>query len=300
MASSLKKMFSLAALFVSQLFSASNSTELFYGALKAGNTAQVEKCLNNNPLFANTPHQGYISPLFAAKNKETIQLLLKHKSNPNILDPKFKVSPFFGFLLKASKTKDFTIPQLFIDYNVDITVPHNATDKSAPLLATIWYTHNNNWNSVTQWFAQQCKNPDAQDERKRSLLYWALHYKCLNEVRILLKRKANPNAKNIFDESPFSVALKNCVLKTGTARILLDFLAYGANQEIRYNNENLIHFFLNYCKDKEDLAEAIEYLIKSGVDPLEPDSDGILPHIKAEQLGFDEVKKLLPPPKKLS
>ncbi|KKS68505.1 MAG: Ankyrin [candidate division TM6 bacterium GW2011_GWE2_42_60] len=299
MASSLKKIFSLAALFVSQLLNASNSIELFYGALKANDTAQVKQCLKNNPLLANTPHKGYISPLFAAKNAGTVKLLLEHKSNPNILEPKFKVSPFFCFLSKASATQDFTIPQIFLDY-VDITVPHNAIDKGAPLLATIWYASNNNWDSVTQWFAQQCKNPNAQDNQKRSLLHWAAHYRCLEAVRILLKRNADPNAKNIFDESPFSIALKNCVLKTGTTRIPLIFLAYGADPKFRYNNENLIHFFLTYCKDKKDLTQAIEYLIESGVNPLEPDSDGILPYEKAEKIGFDDVKKLLPSPTKLS
>jgi len=292
--------FLVSLFWASATLNASNTTKLFYKALKTNNAEQVDKYLTNDPQLANISYKKYISPLFATKNKETIQLLLKHSSNPNILDPTLKISPFFNSLMESSTTKDFTIPQLFIDYDVDITLPHYIEGTTSPLIATIWIPQKKNWSYVIRWFVQQCKNPNAQDNQKRSLLHWAAHYRCLEAVRILLKRNADPNAKNIFDESPFSIALKNCVLKTGTTRIPLIFLAYGADPKFRYNNENLIHFFLTYCKDKKDLTQAIEYLIESGVNPLEPDSDGILPYEKAEKIGFDDVKKLLPSPTKLS
>jgi len=299
-----KKIFSLAiGLCISQLLNASNSTELFYSALHVNDTATVENYLKKDPSLANTPYQKYISPLFATKKKECIKLLLQHKSNPNIIDPTFKVSPFFCFLVNASKTNDFTIPQLFINYNVDVTAPHRYTaETKAPLFATIWEPQNAYWSSVTQWFAAQCKNPNVQDEQKRSLLHWATHYRCAKEACILLKRNADPNTKNIFDESPFSIAIKTCVLKESQLDEILFFLTCGADPKFRYNNENLIHFLLKYHEGTESkfLAPIIEYLIESGVDPLEPDSDGILPHEKAEKLKLDEVKKLLPSPTKLS
>ena len=182
---------------------------------------------------------------------------------------------------------------LDIDYDVDITLPHYIEGTTSPLIATIWIPQKKNWSYVIRWFVQQCKNPNAQDAQKRSLLHWAEHYDQFVEACTLLKRNADPNTKDIFGESPFSLTIKKCVLKKATINEPLFFLAYGADPKTRYKKENLIHFFLTYCKHKERLATIIEYLIECGVDPLEADSKGILPSIKAENLGFDEVKKIL-------
>jgi len=287
------------AIFLAPLFwaratlNASNTTKLFYGALKASNTAQVEEYLTENPQLANTPYKKYVSPLFAAENEAIAQLLLKHKSNPNVIDPMLKISAFYIFLVQSSRTKNFTTPQIFINSGVDITLPHYITNTSSPLIATIWTQQTQDWDCVIHWFVQQCKNPNAQDEQKRSLLHWAVHYEQFVNVCTLLKRNADPNTKDIFGESPFSLTLKKCVLKQASIKVPFIFLAHGADPKTRYKKENLIHFFLTYCKNKEDIATIIKYLIERGVDPLEPDLKGVLPSVKAEKLGFDEVKKLL-------
>lgn len=278
-----------------QIFINQGLVKYFYTCVQQGQVDQVEKMLQKNAQLANMSLGECNSPLFVTQDKHMIDLLLKNKSSPYCIHPTYQWSPFFYSLIKAWGKNDFTIPQLFIDHDVDLSFPHDAISNQVPLFVRIMRPCSfGTWNMVTTWFVQSCKDPNIKDSRGQSILYWALFYKRLKEAKILLKRKADPNVKDIFGESPFTITLKKYAMGRVVIDELILLLSYGGDPKARYNKESLIHFFFRYGKDElqDRLAWIFAYLIEKDVDPFELDVKGVSPQKKAEELGDEKIIQL--------
>ncbi len=262
---------------------------------------QTETLLKKYPSLANAPLIEkeknillFSSPLFATKDKKLIELLLKNKSNPNLFDPELNCTPFFNSLLNAKNSQDFDLLTLFLTYGADISIPHQkTTEKQVSLMQYLVQFDTNKWINVINWIAQNCKDPNIADYCGRSFLFWAIQSGQFGAIEILLKRNANPNLKNIFGETPFSLALKFYAMGRFPVKDLLLMLEYGDNPKTKYNKENLIHYFLTRCQNRNDMAKAISLLIEKGVDPLEPNITGLTPLQRAANLGAIKVIEVL-------
>ncbi|HBL98077.1 TPA: hypothetical protein DDZ86_00340 [Candidatus Dependentiae bacterium] len=283
------------------------TVKMFYEQVKNNKCAEVENLLKKYPALATSSFMAKeksikleestfscCSPLFVTKEKAMVELLLQYNSDPNIFHPGLNYTPFFRALLEALITKNFDLPNLFLKYGVDLTISHRKKkDKKTPFFQSLVQSKKTEWKPIIDWFATTSKDPDFVDSYGRSLLFWTVQQGLFDTTKILLKRGANPNKKNIFGDTPFSLALKSYAIGRPVMPSLLLMLTYGADLKTLYKKENLIHYFLTYCKDQMQLVRVLSLLIKKGVDPCALNVQGMTPLQRAALLGAAEAIKIL-------